>query len=312
MDSLDNSLIFIVGSPRSGTTILGEILDLHPDIRQWYEPYFIWDRYFRLAPDDERTENDATPEVIRYIRKNFFRFRKKSGCTFVVDKSPRNSLKIPFIKKIFPQARFIHIIRDGRDVTLSINKEWNRRIQIVEGGDVHPKFDYTQAFEVIKKWLSRQPVMLHRLRALWFETHGHILDKNKHTNRLRWNGKIGWGPRFKEWEKILSSHSLLQFNAHQWDKCVRSTFFALDNVETSKIFTLKYENFVQHVDKTLENILDFVGAKNDSDFYSQVPAIKTQNFNKWKSVFSDKEIEEIKPILFPMLDELGYLEKWPW
>jgi hypothetical protein len=43
----NGSFVFIVGSPRSGTTIFGELLDKHPQLSQWYEPYFVWDRFFR-------------------------------------------------------------------------------------------------------------------------------------------------------------------------------------------------------------------------------------------------------------------------
>ncbi|MBW2742316.1 MAG: sulfotransferase, partial [Deltaproteobacteria bacterium] len=123
----NSCFVFIVGSPRSGTTLMGEILDKHSEISQWYEPYFVWDKYFRNAPHDERTKDNATHKVCQKIYKDFLRYKKKRKCAIVVDKSPRNSLKIPFIQKVFPHAHFIHILRDGREVTLSIHKEWVRR-----------------------------------------------------------------------------------------------------------------------------------------------------------------------------------------
>ncbi|MFO7728888.1 MAG: sulfotransferase [Desulfonatronovibrio sp.] len=312
MDPLDSRLVFIVGSPRSGTTILGEILDLHPDIRQWYEPYFMWDKYFRLSPDDVRTENDATAKVKNQIRKSFDRFARKSGASFIVDKSPRNSLKIPFINKIFPGARFIHIIRDGRDATLSINREWIRRLNIVEGAGARPGFDYFQAFRVIKKWLSRQPFIMDRLRALWFETHGHFLNRKKHLNRLRWNGRVGWGPRFRDWEKILNSNTLLQFNAHQWAECVNRASKSLEELVPEQKMSIMYEDFVQQPGKVLDDVLGFIGAPDDPEFYNRLPEMKKANFNKWRQAFSNEEIGEIRPILTPVLEEFGYLEKWPW
>ena len=63
-----------------------------------------------------------------------------------MDKSPRNSLKIPFVRKIFPEAKFIHIVRDGRDTSLSINKEWVNLTQIFEGTNEEPGFDYSMQF----------------------------------------------------------------------------------------------------------------------------------------------------------------------
>ena len=110
--------MFIVGSPRSGTTLLGEILDLHPDIAQWYEPYFVWRKFFRDAVHDERSASEATPGIKQYIHKSFVEYRRKIKHAIVVDKSPGNSLTIPFILEIFPNAHFIHILRDGRDVSM--------------------------------------------------------------------------------------------------------------------------------------------------------------------------------------------------
>ena len=87
-----DSFVFIVGSPRSGTTIFGELLDKHPLISQWYEPYFVWDRFFRMAPHDERTAEDANDRVKAQIYRDFNRYRKHKRCLVLIDKSPRNSL----------------------------------------------------------------------------------------------------------------------------------------------------------------------------------------------------------------------------
>ena len=152
----NGSFLFIVGSPRSGTTIFGELLDKHPLLSQWYEPYFVWDRYFRLASHDERAAEDATARVKEQIFKDFDRYRKNKKCLVLIDKSPRNSLKIPFILEIFPRARFIHLLRDGRDVTLSIHKEWQRRRSIVRDPRQGGRFNYFKALEVLNKFLARQ------------------------------------------------------------------------------------------------------------------------------------------------------------
>ncbi len=64
-------LLVIVGPPRSGTSVMGRILGLHPDVGTWIEPYFVWDRDFRNAEDDCRTQEDATPRVRDRIRSCF-------------------------------------------------------------------------------------------------------------------------------------------------------------------------------------------------------------------------------------------------
>lgn len=305
-EAQDKSFVFIVGSERSGTTLLGEILHKHKDISQWYEPYFVWDRHFRKYPHDERTAQDATPEVCRQIYTDFINYKQKAGNKIIIDKSPRNSLKIPFIRRIFPHARFIHIIRDGRDVTLSINKEWMRRRSAVYDVQKDNHLNYKNALQVIFRWLSRQPSMKYKLRAFWFETHGHLFNKSKNLHRLRWKGKIGWGPRFEGWQRIYEQSSLLQFNAYQWLNCVDKIMAFWPVIPQDEKLEIRYEELLQKGNKVLTKILDFLEVENDPEFFSRIPQLKTNNFNKWQKEFSDDQLQEIQPILEKKLIELGY------
>ena len=304
--------VFIVGSPRSGTTIFGEMLDQHGQLSQWYEPYFVWDRYFRLAPHDERTAADATARVKEQIFKDFERYRKKKNCLILIDKSPRNSLKIPFIQEIFPRARFIHLLRDGRDVTLSIHKEWQRRRSIVRDPDQMGRFNYFKALGVLVNFLNRQTFMQDKFRALWFETHGHLANKARQLNRLRWDGQIGWGPRFKNWQEIYAQKSLLQFNAHQWKACVKRIRRDWSRIQQQNRLTIRYEDLISNPTVKINEILDFIGVPAGREFIASVPELKADNFNKWKTGFNRDQLLEIDSVLTPLLLELGYAgsEKW--
>ena len=307
-----DSFVFIVGSPRSGTTVFAEILDKHPQLSQWYEPYFVWDRYFRMAPHDERSAADATPQVSGQIFREFDRYRKKKTCAALIDKSPRNSLKIPLITKIFPRAKFVHLLRDGRDVTLSIHKEWHRRRRIVEGPDQQGRFNYLKAVDVLKKFLARQTFMRDKFRALWFETHGHFLNKSKQLNRLRWDGAIGWGPRFKGWQAVYAQHSLLQFNAYQWSVCVNRILRDWDLIQPANRLTVRYEDLITDSKTKIEAVLDFIGVNSSRTYWKSLPELKAGNFNKWKTEFGPVELSEISPIVTPQLLEFGYVGSEEW
>jgi len=308
----NSSFVFIVGSPRSGTTILGELLDKHQQLSQWYEPYFVWDRFFRMATHDQRIAADATIRVKGQIFRDFDRYRKNKNCLTLIDKSPRNSLKIPFILKIFPRARFIHLLRDGRDVTLSIHKEWQRRRSIVKDPKQQGRFNYLKALGVLKKFLARQAFMQDKLKALWFETHGHFINKTSQLNRLRWNGEIGWGPRFKNWQEVYSQNTLLQFNAHQWRACVECIQQEWDLIQPENRLTIRYEDLITQPETIINEILDFIGVKSSKDFIDSLPEFKAGNYNKWKAEFTKTQLTEIYSILTPHLLELGYAgsDKW--
>jgi hypothetical protein len=303
---IDRAVVFIVGSPRSGTTILGQMLDGHPRIAQWYEPYFVWDHYFRARSDDERSARDASPRVTAQIRKDFQRYRQRLRATLVVDKSPRNSLKIPFIKAIFPQARFIHLVRDGRDAALSIHKEWQKRRQIVNDPTHGHGFNYRKALEVLTHWLRRQPLLGDKLRALWFETHGHVIDAGRQLNRRRWRGAVGWGPRFQGWQAFYDERNLLAFNALQWLKCVESIRTAWPTLAPGQGLEIRYETMIQDGRRTLAEILAFLGLAASDAFLSALPELKKGNFNKWQRAFSQEQIETVSTLLNPMLRTLGY------
>jgi hypothetical protein len=300
--------VFIIGSPRSGTTLLGELLDRHPQVSQWYEPYFVWDHLFRSASHDERTAADATIAVRRQVLRDFSRYRQKQRCSALIDKSPRNSLKIPFILEIFPRAKFIHLLRDGRDATLSIHKEWLRRSRVVRNPAKGGRFDYVGAIEVIRNFLARQPFLPDKLRALWFETHGHLFNQTKQLNRLRWKGEIGWGPRFRGWEEVYAQTSLLQFNAYQWLNCLQSIRQHWETIPASDRLAVRYEDLITHPEKNLNEIIRFIGVNPSQSFIETLPGLKTGNYDKWKREFTKAQLEEIIPILMPELIELGYAE----
>jgi hypothetical protein len=155
--------IFIIGCPRSGTTILGEFFD-DPSRFNYFREIDIWEKqpnkflnniFLRiidgLTPltrrslklsiflkiirqilvdilgslhllitgynsrgDHRLDENDVTADKSKLARSYLTDDRQ------LVVKATLNSLKIPFIKKIFPDAKFIHIVRDGRDVACSM------------------------------------------------------------------------------------------------------------------------------------------------------------------------------------------------
>jgi hypothetical protein len=301
--------IFILGSPRSGTTLLGEILAGHPSIAYWPEPYFVWDYHFRNAAHDERSQQDASLRVADQIRRDFTNYRRKKSRDILVEKSPRSSLKIPFIHRIFPEARFIHILRDGRDATLSIHKQWQRRRQTAADPDKNGNFNYTRAFRLLPEFTAHQPYLTDKLKALWFETHGRLWDRNKHLNRMRWNGEIGWGPRFKGWQDVYQKYTLLQFNAYQWLYCVRHIRRHWLSLADEHRLEIRYEELIQRPRQTLGRVLNFLGLQGDDRFFQKLPEFRQNNFNKWQTAFDAKALKQILPILELQLIESGYLSE---
>ena len=119
--------IFLIGAPRSGTTFLGEVLSKHSKIAYWPEPKYIWKYRRPLAKDDARPAGDATDGIKKYISKKFIQFAEKNNKIIFLEKTPSNCFRIPFINEIFPESKFIHVIRDGMESTFSAYRLWHSK-----------------------------------------------------------------------------------------------------------------------------------------------------------------------------------------
>lgn len=145
---------FIVASARSGTTLLRVMLDRHPRLAIPPESHFIprlWaerrrygregriedrDRFLRDLAADRRFQSwdlpieavrrdlDSTgraapafPEAVAAAYRAYARARGKEWWG---DKTPRHVNDLPLLGSLFPEARFVHMLRDGRDVALSV------------------------------------------------------------------------------------------------------------------------------------------------------------------------------------------------
>jgi Sulfotransferase family/Domain of unknown function (DUF6473) len=125
--------IVVYGAPRSGTTYLEQILNAHPDVFISHETrVFAWlHRVLEVLPQDDRlvsNERDAFTSHLRAVFPELIRdfYRDLApDAVYWGDKNPHYAARyhagcLEMIAGMFPRSRFIHIIRDGRDVVSSI------------------------------------------------------------------------------------------------------------------------------------------------------------------------------------------------
>ena len=142
---------FIVGSGRCGTTLLRMMLDAHPALAIPPETHFIpalasvfddpsknLDDFLKTLPtfhtwNDFGIEVGALGDALRpagpfdltHALRTFYRlYTEKFGKTRWGDKTPMYFASMGLVQRVLPEARFIHVIRDGRDVALSIQNLW--------------------------------------------------------------------------------------------------------------------------------------------------------------------------------------------
>lgn len=112
--------VFIVGCSRSGTTLFAEIFGARSDVCNVMDASQVWDlSYYDKNADDHRDENDATLWESARIRASLGLRVLASGKGRLINKNNQNSLRLRYLKRMFPDAYVIHVVRDSRPVVLS-------------------------------------------------------------------------------------------------------------------------------------------------------------------------------------------------
>jgi hypothetical protein len=117
--------VFLLGFPRSGTTLLEVILEGHPQIASLEENESMIDAVdeFMRRPEDLSRFALAPVASLERLRTAYWRHVAAAGTDVkgkvFVDKNPLNTLKLPLISRLFPDARVLFACRDPRDIVLS-------------------------------------------------------------------------------------------------------------------------------------------------------------------------------------------------
>jgi hypothetical protein len=150
-----NPYVFFVGCSRSGTTLLQRIGDAHPELaivpeQQWLPRWWEWgialtpegmvtrdvldmllaDRRFALLELPFRrvtalVESDHPKHYSRFVTELFDLHGELRGKPLVGEKTPKYVRYLPTLSELWPHAKFVHLIRDGRDVALSL-LDWDK------------------------------------------------------------------------------------------------------------------------------------------------------------------------------------------
>ncbi|PSB21074.1 sulfotransferase [filamentous cyanobacterium CCP2] len=170
MDQM-KSRVFLVGCPRSGTTLLQSLLAAHPQIASVPETHFFkhlsfkskfWNETLGRLEFISRRGRGRLKSLLRNIgqenRKQYLPrfglfnlqyvraftqilddFTKEQGKSIWIEKTPGHLRYIDYITKVIPDAKFIHIIRQGEDVVASLYEatnqypeQWGRALDIDE------------------------------------------------------------------------------------------------------------------------------------------------------------------------------------
>ncbi len=152
-----NDFFFIIGRPRTGTTLMRTLFDAHPNVQipiespfmismhkrfkkvkhwdskkltEFYEALFTFMHFDEWTIDRKKlkadllqmTGNHDFQELIRIVYENYISFYPKEEILITGDKNPYYTIHVRKLMKLFPEAKFIFIVRDYRDHFQSMMK----------------------------------------------------------------------------------------------------------------------------------------------------------------------------------------------
>jgi len=238
--------IFIVGMPRSGTTLTEQILSRHSKILGVGERQFAAQSFHSLSQGKETsnlnqylsklTKENVTIIAEQYLSRlnNLIAKSEKQGVTHVVDKMPDNYALIGWVLTLFPNAKIIHADRDPRDIALSC-------------------------------WLTQ-------FRSIpWACKTEHLSHRIKHYQRImsHWNSTLKTEIHHSNYEDLVAnqercSRNLIAFIGLEWDKKCLSFYKSNRLVRTASITQVrepiykksvaKWVHYQAHLEALFQNV----------------------------------------------------------
>lgn len=276
--------IFLLGNVRSGTSMLHDFFDAHPDVAFWYEPRTVWCYADPRRKHDRFTADDATPKVTRYIRRRFLRYQREHGNRRVMEKTPSNLFRIPYVRAIFPESKFLYVIREPLANLSSSEIKWRDPITI------------SHAWSRIKETPALQ---LHHYVARGFVDHFR-------RRVLRQRHVSIWGVRYPGIHEDRRSLTTEQIIAKQWVLCSRQAEEDLKDIDPSLIYRLRYDDFVTDPVPEFERILNHFDLEMTPELASLIATeVDPGRQNKWRRLDS-AVLDSCLPILEKEMSRHGY------
>lgn len=279
--------VVIIGAPRSGTNMLRDALDRFPQIVTWPcdEINYIWRHGNIRYPSDEFLPDMATTSVSEYIRAQFSKLSQHNDAPVVLEKTCANSLRVGFVDRVLPDARYIFIRRNGLDAVASAMK---RCTAALDPGYVFRKARYVPPAD-LPYYASRY--LWNRLYR-WFSG----------TKRLAF-----WGPQLAGMQELMVKHSLVEVCGLQWQRCVNSAAETFDAMPESKVLDISYEKFVVSPKEEMYRVVEFLGLDKDEVLIQEIGrGILPGSVGNWRKDLTEDDVLRLKTLIGATLDRYGY------
>lgn len=279
--------LIIIGAPRSGTNMLRDVLTSMDKFSTWPcdEINYIWRYKNSHYISDELSSDMASIKTKKYILKQFDWVYSRYATEIIVEKTCANSLRVPFVDQVVPDAKYLFIHRNGIDVALSASKKWKNSFNLI--------------------YLLKKARFVPKLDILYY---GYRYFKNLiHQIFSRDKRLAFWGPQINNINNLLINHSLNEVSILQWQRCVEASYNAFQKMDSSRWLEIKYDVFVKNPQKELGRILRFLNVDFDDKLLIEATKnIHSSSVGKAKAQLMKKELYDLQDMVGNTLKVLGY------
>jgi hypothetical protein len=285
-----NHPVIIFGAARSGTKLLRSLVAATGRYAEVpFDVNYLW-RY-----GNERLPHDALPadalneRIRRFIKTQLSRcaaHARKPDLPFV-EKTVSNVLRVPFVKALYPQAKFIAIVRDGRDVAESAARCWREP----------PHTGYLLAKARTFPWRHCAPYAWKYAKRFARRRLG--FDKHLQT----------WGPRYPGINDDLKRLSLVEVCARQWVESVERYERSRHLLPPHRLLELRYEELVSDSQHQIHRLCDFLDVENRRGVLDFAGTTVRADRVASRCSLSLVDSQRVTAIVQPTLERLGYVDR---
>ena len=225
--------------------------------------------------------DELTPAISRNIKHQIERY--SNGAPLLVEKTVSNTIRLPFVLSVFPDAKVIHLVRNGKDVVDSVYRQWGETRDL-------------------KYFISKMKTYPLKHGLSYLASYG--MDWVRFKLLKKGSKAYIWGVKYPGYEEDLKTKSILEVIAIQWKTCVEEAQSYLEKIPEERVHFLKYENLVSNPATELNKITEFLNLSDNH--FPLKDKLHSSNVDKGAELFKKEEAGNALKIIEPVLEQLNY------
>jgi hypothetical protein len=306
--------IIILGAARSGTYLMSRSLDQHPDVAYASEPNYIWKAYNASLGHDMIPASRATEPVCAYIRHKFNQMRIAQGKPRFCEKTPANGLRLPFVLEVFPDAKLIHIVRDGRQVAVSSRRKFRGNVNKITTGSESGPSETTGkksagGFSNLRHVIRRTRMRLSQGIPLLDLPHYAPKAVDSALGMIGLKQQFLWGPEFPGMRKMMRTHSLIEICAIQWQMSVEGVLNVVSARPGVDYYEVKFDRLIAENEKVTREVFDFAELPQPDHVETLRPRGFDRSEDPFHSELDEGERQIVMDRISGTLARLGFISE---